>query len=230
MDKKKKQALQKMDTTDHLQVVIDRRCKVCNHQAVGQINKYLAEDTPNREIADTFSIPISSVQRHKNNHLSVSLRNAELERQRLLSLEVQTFDDETYLNTIDKLKLFQQSILHDLKLAKKIPVRNALYKSWLSYLQLEAKLLNLYDAPDEDKIHQYNQRCAQLTANVLRQQTNKNSVPIAQLVLDSVQEAQAIAEQIVDAFNYIYGVDVANPVEVIRILSVKKRRNGQKTA
>ena len=219
---KHEKALQRTKRPDNPSLIVEPRCRVCRHSKVSEINdRILDQSITQKRIAEKFGVSTSSIKRHFINHLSIGIRNQEIERQKGLKLEVQIFDDITYFNTLDKVKYAQEKIAKDLKDADQ-DTRVSLYGSWLKYIQIEAKLLNLYDIPQDDQIHQINKRCAHLTLNHLRQSLPKQEVKdlsSPQLVDKFQKDSQITAEQITSAFNFIYGVDLSSPTEVVRILS-----------
>src|ERR687886_1854206 len=54
-----------------------RRCSVCEHKDVAEINSALALGEPLRNIADRWSVSKTDLMRHRNQHLPVSVIMAE---------------------------------------------------------------------------------------------------------------------------------------------------------
>lgn len=232
---------------------VSTRCLTCNHESVGEINELLVAGSTNTDVAKRFGLPINAVQRHKVNHLSRALQQAEVEYQRSLSLEVQTFREETYLSTLDKLKYTQEQILNDLENLDPLGIKAAhkkspLYKLWLDTLTQEAKLLNLYEPDKAQSLREINKRIALIVGKELRKDTynqdvsgndskevkdndpstgsrddtrpvKDNGLSAGSLTPANIELAEKMVEQICLTFNFIYGQELANPVDVISILS-----------
>ena len=49
-----------------------RRCSVCDHEDLAEINSALAANEPLRTIADRWSVSKTDLMRHRNQHLPVS--------------------------------------------------------------------------------------------------------------------------------------------------------------
>src|SRR5918998_5973922 len=49
-----------------------RKCSVCDHKALAEINSELASNEPLRDIADRWSVSKTELMRHRNYHLPVS--------------------------------------------------------------------------------------------------------------------------------------------------------------
>ncbi len=49
-----------------------RKCSVCDHKALAEINSELASSEPLRDIADRWSVSKTELMRHRNYHLPVS--------------------------------------------------------------------------------------------------------------------------------------------------------------
>ena len=48
-----------------------RRCAVCDHENLAEINSALVFDEPLRDIADRWSVSKTDLMRHRNRHISV---------------------------------------------------------------------------------------------------------------------------------------------------------------
>jgi hypothetical protein len=55
---------------------VPRRCSICRHEHVEQINQALVEGTVLSEIAALFRVSDDALSRHRNNHLPVTLTKA----------------------------------------------------------------------------------------------------------------------------------------------------------
>jgi hypothetical protein len=54
-----------------------RKCTICEHEKVSEINEALLAGEPCRNISERFSVNISSLSRHKNQHIPAALTQAQ---------------------------------------------------------------------------------------------------------------------------------------------------------
>lgn len=192
--------------------VVEPRCSTCRHKDLQEINGKLIDGVPATEISSVYSLDYRSVLNHRTNHLSKALQVAERERQKAIGKEIHTFDDRTYLSPLDKLKLAQETALQDFPSAEP-NVRQKALQIWLSSIERECKLLGMDSLPSQDKVEEYHKRIAELTRGAdpqVEEELRGGSLGYTRTL--------AVASQICSAFNYIFGVDIAVPSEVVAIL------------
>ena len=53
-----------------------RKCSICNHEKVDEINRLLLNGTSYRNISEKFSVSAAALSRHKNQHIARALAKA----------------------------------------------------------------------------------------------------------------------------------------------------------
>ena len=118
-----------------------RRCSVCDHDDLAEINSALASKEPLRTIADRWSVSKTALIRHRNLHLPVSqIKDKEAE-------EVTRADD-----LLDQVRDLQERTLANLDEAEEAEeLSGALQaiREARSDLELLAKLLDELDVPPQ---------------------------------------------------------------------------------
>jgi hypothetical protein len=115
-----------------------RRCSVCDHDELADINSALASNEPLRTIADRWSVSKTALIRHRNEHLPASslLEAKEAE-------EVASADD--LLNQVRELHERALSTLNRVEEAEELGAAIEMIREAKGDLELSAKLLEELD-------------------------------------------------------------------------------------
>jgi hypothetical protein len=115
-----------------------RRCSVCDHDELADINSALASNEPLRTIADHWSVSKTALIRHRNEHLPASslLEAKEAE-------EVASADD--LLNQVRELHERALSTLNRVEEAEELGAAIETIREAKGDLELSAKLLEELD-------------------------------------------------------------------------------------
>ena len=110
-----------------------RRCSVCEHKDVAEINSALALGEPLRFIAYRWSVSKTDLMRHRNQHLPVSV---------IMAKETQEIDQASdLLDQIRDLQERTQAILERAEEAQELSIAVGGIREARRNLQLLAKLL-----------------------------------------------------------------------------------------
>ena len=114
-----------------------RRCSVCEHKDVAEINSALALGEPLRTIADRWSVSKTDLMRHRNQHLPVSA---------IMAKETQEIDQANdLLNQIRDLQQRTQATLEGAQEVEELSVALQGIREARDNLELLAKLLDELD-------------------------------------------------------------------------------------
>ena len=121
-----------------------RRCSVCEHDDLAEINSALASNEPLRTISDRWSVSKTALIRHRNLHLPVSAIMAE-------EAEEVTYDDDP-LSRIRDLQERTLATLDEAEEAEELSDALRAIREARSNLELLAKLLDELDVPPQTNI------------------------------------------------------------------------------
>ena len=114
-----------------------RRCSVCKHDNLAEINSALASNEPLRTIADRWSVSKTDLMRHRNQHLPVSAIKAKEAE------EVTSTDD--LINQVRDLQKHALTTLDQSEEAKELSLALRAIREARENLELSAKLLDELD-------------------------------------------------------------------------------------
>lgn len=114
-----------------------RRCSLCEHDDLAEINSALASNEPLRHIADRWSVSKTELMRHRNQHLPVSAITAQ-------EAEEVTHSDDL-LDEIRDLQERTQGALERAQKAEELSVALQAVSEARDNLELLAELLDELD-------------------------------------------------------------------------------------
>lgn len=143
-----------------------RKCTICFHEKVKEIDALIINKAVYSGIARDFNVGEDAVGKHAKNHLQPIIDEANEKAKQEIVDKIKRYREEVNYAPLDKVKMMQDRLLNDLdsNVLSLIGVsdRIGIYREFRGWMQEEAKLGGLYQQEQSNVSDQYKAAVEQL--------------------------------------------------------------------